>query len=68
LSQQLKVAYETNLEKQFSGETITSNQVRLRELPVHRGVERRCTPAQSGVLQRDLRFTGLYGRSLRLRA
>jgi hypothetical protein len=68
LSQRAKGAYETNLESQVSGQAITSDQMRVRELPVYGGVERRRAPGQSGVLQRDLRFAGLHGRIVRLRA
>ena len=68
LSQHAKEAYETNLESQITGQAITSNQVRVRELPVYGGVKRRRAAGQSGVLQRGLRFAGLYGRIVRLRA
>ena len=68
LGQRAKEAYETNLESQIDGQAIASNQVRVRELPVHSGVERRCAAGQSGILQRSLRLAGLHGRIVRLRA
>ena len=63
-----KGTYETNLEDQVSGQTLASDQVRVRELPVYGGRDRRCAAGQSGVLQSDLRFTDLHGRIVRLRA
>ena len=66
--QREKEAYETDLEIQSIRQTITTDQVCLRELPVYSIVDGRRAPAQPGVLQRDLRFAGVYDGSVRLRA